>query len=74
MNVDIEKAKASLSDLLDAVVSGEEVVLLRDERPIARLVPITQSEHRPQFGSARGLVTMADDFDAPLEDFAEYMP
>ena len=28
----------------------------------------------PQFGNARGQVTMSDDFDAPLEDFAEYMP
>lgn len=30
--------------------------------------------HRPQFGSARGMVIMADDFDEPLEAFAEYMP
>lgn len=29
---------------------------------------------RPQFGNARGQVSMSDDFDAPLEDFAEYMP
>ncbi len=33
------------------------------------------SERKPRFGSARGLVTfMADDFDAPLDDFNEYMP
>lgn len=34
-----------------------------------------QSEQgpRPRFGSARGMITMSDDFDEPLEDFAEYM-
>ena len=31
------------------------------------------SEPRPRFGSARGKVLMADDFDAPLEDFKDYM-
>jgi len=31
------------------------------------------SKARPQFGNARGQVAMSDDFDAPLEDFAEYM-
>ncbi len=29
--------------------------------------------HRPQFGSAKGLITMSDNFDEPLEDFNEYM-
>ncbi|MFL5382884.1 MAG: DUF2281 domain-containing protein [Longimicrobiaceae bacterium] len=36
-----------------------------------RLVPI-EAEGRPRFGSARGMFTMRDDFDAPLEDFAPY--
>ncbi|MEA3308885.1 MAG: DUF2281 domain-containing protein [Chloroflexota bacterium] len=30
-------------------------------------------ERKPQFGSAKGLIVMADDFDAPLADFEEYM-
>jgi len=73
MQVDIEKAKTSLLELLDAALDGEEVVLTRDERPVAKLVAFTRPSARPRFGSARGLVTMADDFDAPLEDFDEYM-
>lgn len=35
---------------------------------------IISEKVRPQFGNARGQVTMREDFDAPLEDFAEYMP
>jgi hypothetical protein len=34
-----------------------------------KLVPLAQTKPRPQFGSAAGLITMSDDFDAPLEDF-----
>jgi hypothetical protein len=36
-------------------------------------VPVSQAKPRPQFGSAKGLISMSDDFDEPLEDFAEYM-
>jgi hypothetical protein len=35
---------------------------------------IVADKPRPQFGNARGQVEISDDFDAPLEDFAEYMP
>jgi hypothetical protein len=36
-------------------------------------VPISVTKPRPQFGSAKGLIKMSDDFDEPLEDFEEYM-
>jgi Protein of unknown function (DUF2281) len=34
-------------------------------------VPVPPSEGRPQFGSAKGMITMSDDFDAPLEDWTD---
>jgi hypothetical protein len=37
-------------------------------------VPAALSGRCPQFGSAKGLIVMTEDFDAPLEDFEEYMP
>lgn len=37
-------------------------------------IPVASTKPRPKFGSARGLIKMADDFDAPLADFDEYMP
>ena len=40
---------------------------------MVQLVPVAQSERRPRFGSAKGLIEIADDFDEPLEDFKEYM-
>jgi prevent-host-death family protein len=70
--VNIEEAKTHLSDLIDAAVKGEEVVITKDTLHIVRLVPITKSRPRPQFGSAEGLITMSDDFDEPLKDFQDY--
>ena len=71
--VNIEEAKTHLPDLIDAAVNGEEVVIAKDEQHLVKLVPISRAQPRPQFGSAQGLITMSDDFDEPLEDFAEYM-
>ncbi len=71
--VNIEDAKTHLPDLIDAAVNGEEVVIAKDDQHIVRLVPIARTKTRPQFGSAKGLITMSDDFDEPLEDFDEYM-
>ena len=71
--VNVEEAKSHLPDLIDAAVSGEEVVIAKDDQHAVKLVPISQARPRPQFGSAKGLISMSDDFDEPLEDFAEYM-
>jgi len=50
------------------------VFILKDDHPVVQLVPLEPAKRHPQFGSATGLVVMAEDFDAPLEDFSEYMP
>ena len=71
--IDVEEAKTSLGDLLDAVIRGQEIVLTRDAQPVAKLIPLVQRRPRPRFGSAKGLVHIADDFDAPLADFDEYV-
>jgi antitoxin (DNA-binding transcriptional repressor) of toxin-antitoxin stability system len=71
--VDVEEAKTHLPDLIDAAVSGEEIMIAKDAQHVVKLVPVSRTRPRPQFGSAEGLISMSDDFDAPLEDFAEYM-
>lgn len=72
--IKLDDVKERLPDLIDAALRGEEVLILKDDQEAVRLVPVEAPRRRPQFGSARGLVTMADDFDTPLEDFDEYMP
>lgn len=71
--VSIEEARTILSDLIKAVNEGEEVVITEDSQPVVKLMPVTQEKTRPQFGSAKGLIIIHDDFDEPLEDFKEYM-
>jgi antitoxin (DNA-binding transcriptional repressor) of toxin-antitoxin stability system len=71
--VSLEEAKTQLHDLIDAAVGGEEVIIAKDPQHLVKLVPIVTTKPHPQFGSAKGLITMLDDFDEPLEDFEEYM-
>jgi len=71
--VDIEEAKTHLPDLVEAAMNGIEVVIMKDNRPVVKLMPLGPNKLRPRFGSAAGLIMMSEDFDAPIEDFKEYM-
>ena len=71
--IDIEEAKTHLPDLVEAALSGIEVIITQDNRPVVKLVPLAPSKPHPLFGSAAGLITISEDFDAPLEDFKDYM-
>lgn len=69
--VNTHEAKTHLSRLLDRVAAGEEIVIARAGKPIARLVPWQEQDAVREGGEWRGLVHMSDDFDAPLpEDIA----
>lgn len=71
--VDVDDAQHRLLDLVNAALSGEDVFIVKNNQQTVHLTPVTLPERYPQFGSAKGLIEMSDDFDAPLEDFAEYM-
>ncbi|MEA3351414.1 MAG: DUF2281 domain-containing protein [Chloroflexota bacterium] len=71
--VTLDKAQTRLLDLVAAVFKGEKVFILTDDQKAVQLIPVEAPVRNPRFGSAKGLVIMADDFDAPLEDFDEYM-
>lgn len=70
--VKISEAKSQLSELIRKVLAGEEVIIARRNTPLVRLVPMAGARPERRLGTARGLVNIADDFDEPLEDFAEY--
>lgn len=63
-----------LENLIDAALRGEPVFIECDDKALVQLVPLKQKFHPRKAGSAKGLIKMSDDFDAPLDDFAEYMP
>lgn len=72
--VTIQEAQAGLRDLIHKLVPGEEVVITENDQPVAKLARTEQKKQWPcKAGSAKGKIWMAPDFDAPLEDFKEYM-
>ncbi len=66
--VNIHQAKTHLSRLLSRVAAGEEVVIARAGKPIARLVPFHKPKRKRPLGMDRGLFSVPGDFDAPLAD------
>ena len=69
--VNIAEAKTRLSELVEKAASGEEIVIARDHKPVAKLVPVRA--HAPRVpGSAKGQVWIAPDFDQVPADFHPY--
>ena len=74
--ISIQEAQANLRDLIRALEPGSELVITEDDKPIARLIPspLPASTEKRKLGTMKGTVLyMAPDFDAPLEEFKEYM-
>jgi len=73
LQLDMAEAKTQLQELLEVALKGEEVVIVKGDRPIAKLVSVTEKPRR-QFGSMKDIIWVADDFDEPLtEEFKEYI-
>lgn len=68
--IDLKKAKAEANRLIDTALEGQEVVITKDNKPVLRLVPVNGV--RRHSGSAKGQISLSEDFDQPLKDFAEY--
>ncbi|MCZ6825491.1 MAG: type II toxin-antitoxin system Phd/YefM family antitoxin [Gemmatimonadota bacterium] len=64
--VNIHQAKTHLSRLLRLVAAGEEIVIAKAGRPVARLVPFTERRGFRPLGTETGRIVVSDDFDAPL--------
>jgi prevent-host-death family protein len=66
--VNIYEAKAKLSKLVDQAANGEDVVIARAGKPIARITALKEEKRPVRFGLLKGEIWIADDFDAPLPD------
>jgi len=64
--VNVHEAKTHLSRLLERVERGEEIVIARAGKPVAKLVPIEPRARRGMGGKYKGQIWMSDDFDEPL--------
>jgi prevent-host-death family protein len=66
--VNIHEAKTHLSRLVEEVENGEEIVIARAGKPVARLVKAEPDKPARTLGLLKGKIWIADDFDAPLPD------
>ncbi|WP_414545469.1 MULTISPECIES: type II toxin-antitoxin system Phd/YefM family antitoxin [Nostocaceae] len=71
--ITVTEASQKLPELIEAALCGEEIIIIKENQPVVKLTPVVPVKRRPKFGSAKGLITISDDFDKPLEDFKEYM-
>ncbi len=71
--INLAEASQNLPDLIEAALQGEEIIIIKDNQPLVKLTPVSPFKRPRQPGSAKGLITISEDFDAPLEDFKEYM-
>lgn len=68
MNISVYDAKTNLSRLLDRAASGEEIVITRNGRPVAKLVAASPVRAPRKLGTLKGRIRIRKTFDAPLPD------
>ena len=66
--VNIHEAKTHLSKLVEEVAEGEELIIAKAGKPMAKLVPVGKVRKRRKLGSMASRFEVPDDFDAPLPD------
>ena len=68
--INIHDAKTHFSRLVDRAAAGEEIIIAKAGKPVARLVPLAPAEKPKKrvLGLLAGQITLSDDFDAPLPD------
>jgi prevent-host-death family protein len=66
--INIHEAKTHLSRIVDEVAAGEEVIIAKAGRPVAKLSPLSAGPAKKKLGLLKGKVRVPADFDAPLPD------
>ena len=73
-SVTVEEAQAQLDRLIANLRPGEVITITRDDKPLAQITGVEPPKRAPRFGTMKGTILyIAPDFDAPLDDFKEYM-
>jgi prevent-host-death family protein len=72
--ITLEEAQARLSEVIENLSPGEEVIITRDARPVAQLIGLPAEKPRPVPGRGRGRLVILGEDDEHLKDFQDYMP
>lgn len=71
--ISLQVAQTQLAEIIDNLPPGEEIVIIRDELPIATIRGMQRSIPQPIPGRCRGMLVIIKDDDEHLKDFAEYL-
>ena len=66
--INIHAAKTQLSRLVEAAAAGEEIIIAKSGKPVARLGPLAGPPGKRRLGILAGKLRIPEDFDAPLPD------
>ena len=73
IQVNIHEAKTHLSKLIKKVMNGEDIIIAKSNIPVVKIIPIKGSKPKRKLGTAKGTIKLSDDFDAPIDDFKDYV-
>jgi prevent-host-death family protein len=68
ISVNVHEAKTHLSRLLERVAAGEEIIISKANKPMAKLTPLSKPQMDRVPGLDKGVIQVPDDFDAPLPE------
>ncbi|HEY3330674.1 MAG TPA: hypothetical protein VGK19_11670 [Capsulimonadaceae bacterium] len=72
VTITAEQIVAEPDAFIKQLEAGVEVVIVSNSESLARAIPTHAATGRPLYGSSSGKIVISSDFDAPLDDFAEY--
>lgn len=72
--VELEVAQATLVELIAGLTPDEDIVIVKGQQPLAKLVAAPAIRQRRKAGNCEGMITLLVEDDEHLKDFAEYMP
>jgi antitoxin (DNA-binding transcriptional repressor) of toxin-antitoxin stability system len=72
--ITLQEAQDHLAEIIDNLPPGEEIAIVRDEKPIATIRGVQQSPVQPIPGRCKGMLTIVSEDEEHLKEFAEYLP
>ena len=73
-NITLEGAQSNLPDIINHLKPGTEIIITRNNQPVAALYLPTSATPQPRFGNCQGALTILTEDDEHLQDFKDYMP
>lgn len=71
--VDITEVQAHLSELLEKAIQGDDILIMRNDKPVVRMSPVEAGKPQPIPGRCKGMLIINEEDDSHLDDFADYM-